>query len=376
LVSEALQIFERTERVKAGISFILSHFEGRQPLFPRKMSTSLSNGRQFIVYNQKQILNECVKADFIDCRINAYPVQMDSGLLQAPNIVFIDIDLIPFNKDCQMDLKKPNKVLNKVLKNIESRLDGFKPTVLWTGNGYHVYITVDTRPLELIIELNQLTKNPSEQFLKFSEIELGANKNDPNHNPSFKSCMLRIPYTLNSKCVHIQDPEVKIVQRFDANAIPKLNAALLREYRLYLADLDLKEKLKSLKLRSVQNFEYKNGYSNNICKNISREYDWIENYLLRTPIPDHRKYSIDLLLAPFLISIKKCNHDESLSIMKDWVLSCNDMMILCPNIKYFEERASSAVKSSIMNKIPPIKRENMQKKYPDWYCDFKSWKLF
>jgi hypothetical protein len=130
------------------------------------MSTSLSNGRQFIVYNQEQILNECIKANFIDCRINAYPVQMDSGLLQAPNIIFIDIDLIPFIKDYQKDLEKLRNALNKVLKNIELRLDRFKPTVLWTGNGYHIYIAVDTRPLELIVELNQLSKNPSEQFLR------------------------------------------------------------------------------------------------------------------------------------------------------------------------------------------------------------------
>jgi hypothetical protein len=109
---------------------------------------------------------------------------------------------------------------------------------------------------------------------------------------------------------------------------------------------------------------------------ILREYEWIENSLLRTPIADHRKYSIDHLLAPFLVNIKKFNHDESSSTMIDWIMSCNDVMMLHPNIKYFEERVSSAIKNSNRNKIPPIKRENMQKKYPDWYCDFKSWKLF
>jgi hypothetical protein len=169
---------------------------------------------------------------------------MDSGLLQTPNIIFIDIDLIPFIKDYQKDLEKLRNALNKVLKNIELRLDRFKPTVLWTGNGYHIYITVDTRPLELIVELNQLSKNPSEQFLRFLEMILGDNRNDSNHNASFKSCILRIPYTFNSKCMHIQDPEVKIVQRFNINIIPRLSAALLHEYRLYLADLDLKEKFK------------------------------------------------------------------------------------------------------------------------------------
>ena len=44
------------------------------------MSTSLSQGRQFTVYNEEQILNECIKANFIDCRLNAYPVLSDDDM--------------------------------------------------------------------------------------------------------------------------------------------------------------------------------------------------------------------------------------------------------------------------------------------------------
>jgi hypothetical protein len=91
---------EQIAKVKQRIRFILSHFEGRQPLFPRKMSTALSQGRQFIVYNEEQILNECIKANFIDCRLNAYPdiiilehSQSDEfdifSTIQAPNIFLL-----------------------------------------------------------------------------------------------------------------------------------------------------------------------------------------------------------------------------------------------------------------------------------------------
>jgi len=132
------------------------------------------------------------------------------------------------------------------------------------------------------------------------------------------------------------------------------------------------KKLKILKLRNVQNLKYRDRHFNN----IPSEYEWIENSLLRTPIADHRKYSVDLLLAPFLVSIKKFSHDKSYSTMINWIMSCNDVMILRPNIKYFEERVSSAIKNSNQNKILPIKKENMQKKYPNWYCNFKSWELF
>ena len=80
------------------------------------------------------------------------------------------------------------------------------PTVLWTGNGYHIYIVLDTRPLELITDLVELSDNPSEEFLKFAEFIFTNKRKDSCHNPSFKSCLLRIPYTLNSKCI---DPKRK-----------------------------------------------------------------------------------------------------------------------------------------------------------------------
>jgi aromatic ring-opening dioxygenase LigB subunit len=147
--------------------------------------------------------------------------------------------------------------------------------------------------------------------------------------------------------------------------------ALLREFRLYLADLDLREKLTILKLKHVQDLKYKEG-----LKDIPKEYEWIENSLLRTSIADHRKHSLDLLLAPFFINVKKFHLNESYSIMLNWIMSCNDVMMLHPNIKYFEKRVRSAIKNSNHNKILPIKRENIQRKYPDWYWDFKSWKLF
>jgi hypothetical protein len=367
-----LPIFEQISKVNETINFILSHFEGRQPLFPRKISSSLSNGRQFIVYNPRQILNECIKANFLDCRINAYPVLIDSEYEQAPNIIFIDLDLISYDNNYQKNLEKLDKTLDKVLGNIKLRLDGCKPTILWTGNGYHIYIVVNTRPLELIVELGQLSKNPSEQFLRFSEMKLSLHKNDSKHNTSFKSCMLRIPHTLNSKCVSCKNSEVQIIQSFDTNTIPKLDSALLREFRLYLADLNINQKLRILKLRNAQKFKSTYRYFNS----SSREYEWIENSLLRIPIADHRKHSLNLLLAPFLINVKKFSHDESYSIMLNWIMLCDDVRNLHPDIKYFDEQVSSAIKNSNHNKILPIKKENIQRKYPDWYWDFKSWKLF
>jgi len=204
----------RKAKVKEGIRFILTHFEGRQPLYPRKMSTSLSQGRQFTIYYEEQILNECIKSNFTDCRLNAYPVLSDDDMataIQAPNLIFIDIDLP--TDDYEDSLFELSKTLSRSLKLINHKLEGCTPTVLWTGNGYHIYIVLDTRPLGLITDLVKLSSHPSKEFLKFIEI-IFTNKNaDPKHKHSFNSYLLRIPFTLNSKCFSKDnDSQVKIIQ--------------------------------------------------------------------------------------------------------------------------------------------------------------------
>ena len=214
---------QRINKVKEGIQFILSHFEGRQQLFPRKISTALSNDRQFTVYDKEQILKECIKANFIDCRINAYPILYDSNnSIQAPNVIFLDLDL---SKDLPYveAIKQINIFKNKCLKTINEKLNGCRPSVLWTGNGYHIYIVLDTRPIELIKELKELSSKPSEEFLKYAENIFSNKKKDLGHNPSFGSSLLRIPYTFNSK----NRQEVKIIQEFDKDNIKSMNIELL-----------------------------------------------------------------------------------------------------------------------------------------------------
>jgi hypothetical protein len=138
------------------------------------------------------------------------------------------------------------------------------------------------------------------------------NKKDPAHNPSFKCCLLRIPNTFNSKCIDNDnnDAEVKVIQRFDATyaSIPQIDVNLLREFRLYLADLDIKHKIVAAKgemvrIQNMKNYHGKNQEGANLTI-IPKQYQWIENNLLHTPISDHRKITIDLVLSPYLVVIK------------------------------------------------------------------------
>ena len=252
----------REEKVKEGIDFLLSHFEGRQRLFPRKMSTFSSNGKQFTVYNKEQILDACIKSNFKDCRLNGYP-GLEDGVLQAPNIIFIDLDL-------KYNLKELERDLEKTLKIIKQKLNGFEPTVLWTGNGYHLYIVLDIRPLELIEKLKELSDKPSELFLRFSEYLFTNNKKDSQHYPSFNSCLLRIPGTINSK----NSSEAKIIQRFDTNKIPSIDNKIIREFRLYLADMYIRKRTETKDTKMAGNFSIKNQYNSS-----SIQYEWIEKLL-------------------------------------------------------------------------------------------------
>src|ERR1044072_7078115 len=89
------------------IDFILLHFASSAGHFPRKMMTLRSNG-QFTVNTRLEILERCEQSDFKDCRINAYPetIVKEGMLIQAPNLVFVDLDLGNFDND----MDKLNKV--------------------------------------------------------------------------------------------------------------------------------------------------------------------------------------------------------------------------------------------------------------------------
>ena len=110
--------------------------------------------------------------------------------------------------------------LNQILKNIAYLLHDVKPLVLWSGHGYHVVIPVNCKEaLEHFREFTQYISEPSKEFLQFAERHLSFNKADPANNPSFKSCLLRVPYTFNSKCIGERvDAEVKIIQRLDSSS--------------------------------------------------------------------------------------------------------------------------------------------------------------
>lgn len=102
---------------------------------------------------------------------------------------------------------------------------------------------------------------------------------------SLKSCLLRIPNSINSK----YNTKVKVVHKWD-RCRPSIKL-LIGDFFAYLVDLKIRKQRK-LKKKS----------SNNIQTNTNT-VPWIEK-LLETPIEEGRKYTLWRILCPYLVNIK------------------------------------------------------------------------
>jgi hypothetical protein len=93
-------------------------------------------GYQTEVFSKEELMKYFESSNYEDCRINAYPPFTNyQGINRvAPSFVMIDLDLTDFG-NVQVNL---DRGLNKILSKISSVTHGH-PTVLWTGNGYHIY---------------------------------------------------------------------------------------------------------------------------------------------------------------------------------------------------------------------------------------------
>jgi len=218
------------------LDFILNHFkEG----FPRTISTKTSENRQILVYSKEEALARFKAANYLDCKINAYPsfVEWKGINRQAPNFIFIDLDEGRFKSRRNLD-----RILDKTCKNINEKFkDNVTPTILWSGHGYHIYLPVDAFVLEGEEEFNRFG-NPSRKFIQFAEEFLSDEK-----AVSFKNCMIRIPGSFNSKN---GTEEVKIIQKWN-NYRPSIKPLLFRFdiYLLVSKSKELNKKHKSYEPR-------------------------------------------------------------------------------------------------------------------------------
>jgi Primase X len=299
------------KEVKTGLDFILGHFAVFA--FPRTISTKTTEGRQVWVNNKAEALARFKQANYLDCRINAYSKHDIKG---DPNFIFIDID------------STQQSTIDRILKGRLQSINA-NPTVLFTGSGYHIY-----QPIQSVC-INELGtfatfEEPSRQFLKFAEMYLSDNKCDANHNPGFKSCMVRIPGSINSK----NNMYIKTVQSWDGNR-PDIRLLLGSFYAWMLT-------------RQKKQQEIGAAYSKyNITNQSSKQKrKWIEDNLLQTALNDCRKTVVNLILAPYLLNIQCLAFEQASSIIEKWLDLCKSERQLDFNPKHFVLTALTDAKKS------------------------------
>ena len=70
------------------------------------------------------------------------------------------------------------------------------------------------------------------------------------------------------------------------------------------------------------------------------------------PISDFRKNALNLILAPYLVNIKKLSYQQSFDILTDWLQKCNSFKKLDFNPNYIVKYALNIAIEKI---IPPMK---------------------
>jgi hypothetical protein len=330
-----------------GLSYIMGHFKGQRQYFPRTISTKATQGAQILVDDPAQAMNKFLEANFMDCRISAYPpesalssfvgVNMDI----APSIVMIDLDRETFKSQINFE-----RALSGTLNKINSNLPNCHPTVIWSGSGYHIYLVLDAFELESVDIFNndRFGSTPSQKFLRYAELFLSNGNCDLQHNKtvSLKNCMLRIPGSINSK----NGQQVRVLQFWNQSR-PNIRY-LLEDFYIHLCDQ---------RIQTFHEEELKNIRKKIPIFNSSNELHWIEA-LLKTPISDYRKFAIWRILAPYLLNIRGLSQKHAHNIIFRWLDECGRIQRLDFNPSHRIKGALGSSKNFLPIACNKLKMEN------------------
>ena len=115
-------------KIEEGLDFILSHFQ--EPLWPRTISTKTTGGRQVLLSSRKEALARFTQANYLDCRISAYPPNADENPSSIEKFAGFE-NITPRNIIVKVDLDRSNfttergfvMALSRTLGNIREIVD-------------------------------------------------------------------------------------------------------------------------------------------------------------------------------------------------------------------------------------------------------------
>jgi hypothetical protein len=317
--------------------FDLAESLSRNP-FPWRISTYLTKDGQIVVSSKEEALAMFRQSNLLDCRISAFPypvphiTTINNKLINAqiPYFFLSDIDRKDFKT-----YKLLQQCLQDTLQNYKTILHGANPIVLWTGGGYHLYQALDA---DIILETFDIFKEfdePSMRLIRYLERLLTDGKCDSRHNAdtSFGNCMIRVPFSYNSKYVKKNDKgeilnlpfpaksQVKIVYR--SNGYWPNIRYVLEGYWTYLIQERNDEALRRLHSEQKR-LRFQSKYPNRQVQDtdwIKIQYGYIDK-LLQNPLDDFRKYCTTFLFTPYFINTKRLSQIEASNLMRDWLDRC------------------------------------------------------
>jgi hypothetical protein len=220
-------MLNQSEIIKKNLHFILSHFNNQKHVFPRSIMTLKTKGPIFSD-SEDDIFQHFSESEFKDCKINGYPLfDKEDDYRLSPSFIFIDLDLSICNT-CKYPKRKLDYILKEALNKMEKTVKGF-PTVLWTGDGYHIYMPArfcnpdDKEKEKCYKELvsrydnensttsSSVNNKMTTEFMKFTCKYFTTNHIDLDHISCIHSFYVSVPGTINSKL----NSKVELIQAWD-----------------------------------------------------------------------------------------------------------------------------------------------------------------
>jgi len=238
--------------ISDGLEFMLGHFGDKNSLWPKFIGAG--DNWHVRVDKPKEAISRFYSVKLMDCRICPYPdfvkhyrksdvreawTTKGEGII--PNTIMIDVDGGMFARSLYAYTEDAiNAVLHKILDKMDEKFHiRCTPTILSSGNGFHIY-----QPVQLHagkgqswclghtdLFMNQ-SKTPDVDFLRWAEYYLSDGLADKAHytTTSFQNMYCRVPGSFNSK----NGEPVRILQKWDGNR-PYINW-ILKDFYAYLID--------------------------------------------------------------------------------------------------------------------------------------------
>lgn len=363
----------------------------------------------------------------------AHQIQQKALSESAPTFLNLDID----RKDFATERKHKNAV-NKIINRIHELFlipkDKSPFSLIWTGGGNQILIPFEIDPAKYPTA-NRLTINqtvpgrdlryaslftgghdyrintnkvPANLFLRFAEEYIAEGKSDSGHKTvSVRSAMIRVPGSYNAKYITDENDDknsdewlnaqVRIEQRWDGATKPHILFLLGAFYR-NIGDSYKQQARKQAKARKVR-FQAMaaqtaldktlnqmpvaghiaaQAFGEGAYSQYAHTKYWYIDKLLETPLDDYRKRSIDLLLIPFMITVKGMPDAVVMRIVMNWIQRCNALKPLDFDAEERIRLKIADVRATLQTSqtgFLPLGEEKFKADYSDWFSRVTGKKL-